>query len=103
MALPGPTLGYLQEIANTTESRVTLIFTGRGTGYLAGSLMSGSLLDRVKETPVMALCLMLMAAVTIAIPWGKSLQLLVFLFVLQGISIGCLTTGKPRHVLSCIL
>ncbi|ELU06808.1 hypothetical protein CAPTEDRAFT_82130, partial [Capitella teleta] len=93
IAIPGPTLLDLQEQTNTDTEQISRLFTGRSVGYLFGSLMGGFLFDRVNQTCLLSLSLLLTAIGTAAAPWCTNFLFLVGILAFQGISMGFLDTG----------
>eukprot|EP00727_Mastigamoeba_balamuthi_P005835 m51a1_g1871 putative sodium-dependent glucose transporter 1 (453) ;mRNA; r:663393-665335 len=90
----GPALPLLAAQARTSLDRVGLMFFGRSLGYLAGTLTSGHLFDRIRrEGLLLGSSLCLTGVASCAIPFVPKLWMLVGLSFLEGISFGALDTG----------
>ncbi|CAL1291799.1 unnamed protein product [Larinioides sclopetarius] len=94
MAVVGPCLLDFQEIVHTDSEHIAIIFTGRSTGYLAGSLLGGTLFDLTeKKQFLMTIFNFLIALSMFAVPWSRTVGMLAGWLVLSGFSMGALDTG----------
>jgi FHS family Na+ dependent glucose MFS transporter 1 len=89
----GPTLTDLATNVGADLVRISYVFTGRGLGYLVGSVLGGRLYDKVRGHPVMAGVLVLIAVVLGLIPLVSGLWLLIALIFLIGVFEGGLDVG----------
>ncbi len=85
-AVVGPTLPSLAERTRATLADVSIIFTGRSLGYLAGSLLGGHIIDRVRGHPVLAVMLAVIALCLAAVPLVPLLWILVAVMIVLGIA-----------------
>ena len=93
MASMGPTLSGLAKHTQSTLSQISWLFTARGFGYLAGSLVSGRWYDRVPGHPLMVGAMIAMVATMGLTPVVPVLWLLVAVMFLLGTAEGALDVG----------
>jgi MFS transporter, FHS family, Na+ dependent glucose transporter 1 len=93
--LLGPSLTTFQQRTGLTSGGIGVLFTWASVGYLAGSLLGGRILDRVKAHAVMASGLVLIAAALVGIAFSGGLATLAVTHILLGFG-GALvdTTGN---------
>jgi FHS family Na+ dependent glucose MFS transporter 1 len=90
----GPALPLLSNQTHSTTDKTSFIFTGRSVGYLTGSLLSGPIYDKIhREGVFLGLSVVIGGVCHCAIPFCRSLYLVIALSALQGISFGALDTG----------
>ncbi len=85
-AMFGPTLGGLAANTGSTLGAISVIFVANSIGRLAGSLVAGRLLDRVKGHPIVAAGFGLMALFMVLIPNLDALSVMVAVFFFLGIA-----------------
>lgn len=90
----GPTLIALARHTQTSLSEISIIFVARSIGYLAGSLLSGRLFDRVKGHPLLVAVLFVAAVVFVLIPLIPALWLLAALVLIIGIAESGIDVGS---------
>lgn len=83
-AIVGPTLSSLAAHAQVGLAEISIVFTAHATGYLAGSLLSGRVFDRMRGHPILAVSLLCITAIMVAMPLLKALWLLVAVLFLLG-------------------
>mmetsp|Transcript_1953 Transcript_1953/g.3649 ORF Transcript_1953/g.3649 Transcript_1953/m.3649 type:complete len:451 (+) Transcript_1953:60-1412(+) len=90
-AMAGPTLIKLAEQLSVPFASAASIFTFRGFGCLAGSMMSGELVDRTgNPAAVMLAPIAAAAAGALAIPYLRSFWAACVMFTFQGLALGML-------------
>ena len=89
----GPTLSGLARHTQTHLNEVSFLFTARSLGYLLGSMWNGRYYDRRPGHPIMAVCLLVMAAMAFLVPFIPVLWLLTAALLLLGIGEGTLDVG----------
>ena len=82
----GPALPTLAERTGVGFAQISILLTARSIGYMVGSPLAGSLLDRVKPHAVMIVGLIAMIATMLAVPEIPILWILVAILVLMGIA-----------------
>ena len=85
-AMFGPTLAGLAANTGSTLSAISAIFVANSLGRLAGSLVAGRLLDRIKGHPIIAAGFGLMALFMLLIPNAGALAVLIAIFFGIGIA-----------------
>lgn len=93
MASLGPTLPGLAENTSASLSAISILFTARGLGGLAGSFMGGRLYDYLRGHRVMALMIIVMAALTALTPAVPVLWVLAAVLFITGAVQGVLNIG----------
>ncbi len=89
----GPTLPSLAAHTGTELRQVSILFTAQSTGYLLGSLQAGRLFDRFPGHPIMAVCLLFVAAMVALVPVMTTLLLLAAVLFFLGLASGTLDVG----------
>lgn len=84
MTIIGPTLPALAENTGSQLSQISILFTARSLGGLAGSPLSGRLFDRRPGHKIMAGVLVVMAVLLALLPLGNRLWLLALTLFLLG-------------------
>jgi FHS family Na+ dependent glucose MFS transporter 1 len=92
-AVLGPTLPTLALQTHTDLSQISLLFSARSFGYLLGSLLLGSLYDRVSGHLLMAGMLAVMAITLALVPVTAVLWLMIAIFLLLGVGEGAVDVG----------
>lgn len=90
----GPTLPALAQTAGVSLGQIGMLFTARSFGYLSGSLICGTLYDRIRGHHLMAAMLFIGAITMNLLVWTPSLTLLAMLMFLVGISMGGMDLGS---------
>lgn len=94
LAMLGPTLIGLAEQMGVSFATASTLFTARAFGYLAGALVCGELLDRLRNQAVVFLMPCLCAcAGALVLPSVRSYSLACVLFFTQGLTMGFIDTG----------
>lgn len=93
MASLGPTLPGLAENAGASLGAISILFTARGLGGLAGAFISGPLYDYLRGHRVMALMIIFMAALTALTPYAPLLWVLTAILFITGAVQGVLNVG----------
>ena len=89
----GPTLTGLAAQTQVGVGLISLVFTARSVGYMAGSLWSGKLFDRLPGHQVLAGALLLMALTMALVPFAPTLWLLLLVSVPLGWAEGAVDVG----------
>lgn len=89
----GPTLTGLAAQTQVGVGLISLVFTARSVGYMAGSLWSGKLFDRLPGHQVLAGALLLMALTMALTPLTPTLWLLLVVAVPLGWAEGAVDVG----------
>jgi FHS family Na+ dependent glucose MFS transporter 1 len=90
----GPTLPQLAENVGVGLAQIGVLFTTRSFGYLLGSLISGTLYDRVPGHRLMGGLLLLAAVMLVLMPRAGILILLASVAFLVGFSLGGIDVGS---------
>lgn len=93
IAVIGPTFEDLALNVHRNISNISFIFAGRSAGYIAGSLLGGTLLECLNPYLLLGLSMLLTAVGMCAIPLCRNIWLLTGLMSCIGISMGTLDTG----------
>ena len=93
MASLGPTLTELASHTQSTLSAISVLFTARALGMLAGSVLGGGVYDRRRGHRIMALMIVCMAALTALTPFVPTLWLLAVILFITGAVQGVLNIG----------
>jgi FHS family Na+ dependent glucose MFS transporter 1 len=93
MASLGPTLPGLAEHTRSSLSAISILFTARSLGSLAGSVWGGQIYDRLRGHPIMAVMIASMAALTALTPFASTLWLLTAILFITGAVQGVLNIG----------
>ena len=89
----GPSLDALQAQSGSTTEAIALLFTASSLGYIAGSLLAGRLYARIPGNRVLPAALLVLALLTLSVPWLGSLGLLLVVFGLIGVPLGVMDVG----------
>jgi FHS family Na+ dependent glucose MFS transporter 1 len=89
----GPIMLALSEQVEAELNELAFIFSSRATGYLAGSILGGLLVDRVPGHRLLFASLCLTAVATALIPLATSVGVLAVLTSMQGLAMGFLDTA----------
>lgn len=73
ISILGPSLVDLETITSSTTARISTVFMIRGCLSILGSLVGGSLVDRVNVYLLLGAALFANAALYGAVPWCRSL------------------------------
>jgi fucose permease len=92
-AMLGPSLPFLASQTRTELSEISFLFTGRALGYLAGSLQSGRLFDRLPGHPILVGVLLILALTMALVPVIPALWLLALVLFVLGLAEGALDIG----------
>ncbi len=95
----GPTLGPFAAQVGVGLSTIGIILTTRSLGYLAGALGSTRWMDRIRVHRGLAAFSLLAGAALAALPWARSLGLLVVLVVPLGLATAGLDVGVSTMLL----
>ncbi len=93
MASLGPTLPGLAEHTRSSLSAISILFTARALGSLAGSVFGGQVYDRLRGHPIMAVMIVSIAALTALTPIAPVLWLLTAVLFITGAVQGVLNIG----------
>lgn len=93
MSSLGPTLPGLAESTQASISAISILFTARGLGGLAGSVAGGRLYDHLRGNRVMAMMIIAMAGLTALTPFVPLLWLLAAALFVTGAVQGVLNIG----------
>ncbi len=93
MSSLGPTLPGLAENTRASLSAISILFTARSLGSLAGSVWGGQIYDRMRGNRVMAVMVTGMAALTALTPLAPTLWLLTAILFITGAVQGLLNIG----------
>ncbi|KAG8185399.1 hypothetical protein JTE90_018620 [Oedothorax gibbosus] len=100
MSISGPTLLDLKQSSGTNSYGISFIFTARSIGYLMGSTTGGVVLDCLKNEDVALIVSSLFVALgAYAIPWCRSLPVLLCTFAITGFAMGFSSTGSNTSTL----
>ena len=89
----GPIMLALSEQVEAELKELAFIFSSRATGYLAGSILGGLLVDRVPGHRLLFASLCVTAVATALIPLATSVGVLAVLTSMQGLAMGFLDTA----------
>lgn len=95
----GPTLGPFAAQVGVGLSTIGIMLTTRSLGYLAGALSSSRVVDRIRIHRGLVGAAALAGAVLVALPWARSLGLLVLLVVPLGFATAGLDIGVSTMLL----
>lgn len=93
MSSLGPTLPELAANTRASLSAISILFTARSLGSLAGSVGGGQVYDRMSGNRIMALMIVLMAALTALTPAVPVLWMLAGVLFITGAVQGILNIG----------
>ena len=89
----GPSLDALQAQSRSSTQTIALLFTANSLGYIAGSLLAGRLYARIAGNRVLSTALLILAPLTLTVPWLGSPGLLMLVFALIGVALGVMDVG----------
>lgn len=95
----GPTLGPFATQVGVGLSTIGIILTTRSLGYLAGALGSTRWMDRIRVHRGLAALALVVGAVLAALPWARSLGLLIVLIIPLGLASAGLDIGVSTMLL----
>ncbi len=99
--IAGPALSYLRRRAGTDDAGIGLVFVGQSLGYIAGSLVSGRLVDRGGGHRWWSAALIASAAGVGVLALMRSLPAMFVVFVFLGVAFGgCDVSGNTIVVWS---
>jgi FHS family Na+ dependent glucose MFS transporter 1 len=89
----GPTLPWLAQRTSTEVGAAGVLFTVRSCGYVAGSLVTGRLYDRIPGHRVMGMALCGLATSLALVPSAPTLLILAAVLFASGAAAGALDVG----------
>jgi FHS family Na+ dependent glucose MFS transporter 1 len=89
----GPSLDALRAQSGSSTEAIALLFTANSLGYIAGSLLAGRLYARIAGNRVLPVALMILALLTLTVPWLGSLGQMILVFGLIGVPLGVMDVG----------
>lgn len=98
-AASGPSLLKLAEHTASEIGRISLIFVFSSLGYLIGSFLGGRAYDRFSSHRLMSSTLVIMAVTCVIIPLSRSLEVLLFAMLFNGLAAGILDVGANTLLL----
>lgn len=99
VAILGPTFQDLAENVNRNISSLSLIFVGRATGFLSGTMIGGVLFDHINQFFLLGASMVATAAGLYLIPFCKTAVLLIITMSVFGASVGVVDTGANVLIL----
>ena len=95
VAAPGACLLAMVHQTSSSLDEIGAIFTVRALGYLAGTVATGALLERLRGRGnlLLAGAVAATAACTLLVPGARRVASLAALVASQGFAMGCLDTG----------
>ncbi|XP_039726396.1 LOW QUALITY PROTEIN: sodium-dependent glucose transporter 1 [Pteropus medius] len=100
IAIVGPTFQDLAANVNRNVSSLSLIFVGRASGYLSGSVIAGVLFDSVNHFLLLGVSMLATAVGLYLVPFCKTAVLLTVMMSIFGVSMGILDTGGNVLILA---
>ncbi|MCD4672000.1 MAG: MFS transporter [Anaerolineaceae bacterium] len=94
MSAIGPVLPALAGQTQTSLREIGLLFTSRALGVLFGALLGGRIFDRLPGHPLLAGCMVLMAATFAVVPMISNFGLLLLVGLVMGFAAGLLLAGS---------
>uniref|UniRef100_A0ABK0LLD5 Major facilitator superfamily domain containing 4B2 n=3 Tax=Rattus norvegicus TaxID=10116 RepID=A0ABK0LLD5_RAT len=98
-ALLGPTFQDLARNVNRNISDLSIIFVGRASGFLCGTMVGGVLLDYMNQFLLLGVSMSATAVGFYLIPLCKKVFLLIIMMSVFGASIGVVDTGANVLIL----
>jgi FHS family Na+ dependent glucose MFS transporter 1 len=89
----GPSLDALQAQSGASTETIALLFAANSLGYIGGSLLAGQVYGRFRGNRVLATSLVILALLTLTVPWLRSPWLLMLAFGLIGLPLGLMDVG----------
>ena len=71
----GPSMDALRAQSRSSTETIALLFTANSLGYIAGSLLAGRLYARIAGNRVLPAAMLILAPLTLTVPWLGSLVL----------------------------
>nr|XP_021512876.1 sodium-dependent glucose transporter 1C-like isoform X1 [Meriones unguiculatus]XP_021512878.1 sodium-dependent glucose transporter 1C-like isoform X1 [Meriones unguiculatus] len=93
VAILGPTFPDLARNVNRNISSLSLIFVGRASGYLCGSMIGGVLFGCINHFLLLGVSLSATTAGLYLMPFCRTAALLIVMMSVFGVSMGILDTG----------
>nr|XP_021494427.1 sodium-dependent glucose transporter 1B-like [Meriones unguiculatus] len=100
VAILGPTFQDLAANVNRNISSLSLLFVGRATGFLGGTVVGGALFDRMNQYFLLGVSMLATAAVLYLIPFCKTAFLVIVTMSGFGASAGVVDTGANVLILA---
>lgn len=100
IAILGPTFQDLATNVNRNLSSLSVIFVGRASGYLCGSVIGGVLFDSMNHFILLGLSMLATTAGLYLVPFCKTAVLLIIMVSVFGVSMGVLDTGGNVLILA---
>ncbi|XP_057619024.1 sodium-dependent glucose transporter 1A-like isoform X2 [Chionomys nivalis] len=100
VAILGPTFQDLAANVNRNISGLSLIFVGRATGFLCGSMIGGVLFDHMNQFFLLGVSMVATAVALYLIPFCKTAVLLMVTMSVFGASVGVVDTGANVLILA---
>uniref|UniRef100_A0A8C2VDR0 Sodium-dependent glucose transporter 1A-like n=1 Tax=Chinchilla lanigera TaxID=34839 RepID=A0A8C2VDR0_CHILA len=96
----GPTFQDLATNVNRNISSLSLIFVGRASGVLCGSMIGGILFEYMNHVLLLGLSMLATSAGLYLIPFCKTAALLIIVMSVFGAAVGVLDTGANVLILA---
>lgn len=93
LSIIGTALPYLAEHTGVSISRISLIFTMSSIGFFLGSILSGSLYDKIPGNIILFAAFCLISAAAFFVPVITSFPLLCAVIMVYGFSNGTIVVG----------
>ncbi|KAH0508490.1 Sodium-dependent glucose transporter 1A [Microtus ochrogaster] len=93
VAILGPTFQDLAANVNRNISGLSLIFVGRASGFLCGTMIGGVLFDHMNQFFLLGVSMVATAVGLYLIPFCKTAVLLMVTMSVFGASVGVVDTG----------
>ncbi|XP_054993114.1 sodium-dependent glucose transporter 1-like isoform X2 [Sorex araneus] len=100
VAILGPTFQDLAKNVNRNISSLSLIFVGRASGFLGGSVIGGVLLDALNHFMLLGVSMLATTVGLFLVPFCKTAVLLIVMMSVFGFSTGILDTGGNVLILA---
>jgi FHS family Na+ dependent glucose MFS transporter 1 len=89
----GPCMKALEAQSDSSKAEVSFLIVVMSLGYIAGSVLAGRLYAHLAGNQILAGALLSMAALTVTVPWLRTLWLLILAFSLIGVALGVMDVG----------
>ncbi|XP_055471863.1 sodium-dependent glucose transporter 1A-like isoform X2 [Psammomys obesus] len=96
VAILGPTFQDLARNVNRNISSLSIIFVGRASGFLGGTLIGGVLLDYMNHFLLLGVSMLATTVGFYLIPFCKKAILLIVMMSVFGASAGVVDTGRKE-------
>ncbi|XP_051020442.1 monocarboxylate transporter 10 isoform X2 [Acomys russatus] len=100
VAILGPTFQDLAANVNRNISSLSLIFVGRATGFLCGTMIGGVLFDHMNQFFLLGMSMVATTVGLYLIPFCKTAVLLIVTMSVFGASVGVVDTGANVLILA---